>query len=82
MEKQTHPLSELFKQLGLPADSDSIDRFCAEHAPLDPEIKLAAAPFWTPAQASFLQEAFLLDADWVEVVDHLDARLRKPRPLN
>ena len=39
-------------------------------------VALADAPCWTPAQAAFLREEILEDADWAEVVDQLDARLR------
>ncbi|KAA3652121.1 MAG: DUF2789 domain-containing protein [Proteobacteria bacterium] len=77
METPIHPLSALFAQLGLPNDSASIDAFIARHAPLAGEVKLAEAPFWSPAQASFLREEIAEDADWAEVVDTLDARLRQ-----
>lgn len=77
METPIHPLSALFAQLGLPDDAASIDRFIARHAPLDGAIPLAAAPFWTPAQAAFLREEIAEDADWAEVVDTLNARLRQ-----
>lgn len=76
MEHPVHPLEELFKQLGLPAEAAAIDRFIAAHAPLAAEIALADAPFWTAAQAAFLREEILEDADWAEIVDHLNAALR------
>ncbi|MEZ5627834.1 DUF2789 domain-containing protein [Denitromonas sp.] len=77
METPVHPLSALFAQLGLPDDSASIDAFIARHAPLAGDVPLAAAPFWSPAQASFLREEIAEDADWAEVVDTLNARLRQ-----
>lgn len=76
MEPPVHNLSSLFKQLGLADDSASIDAFIRTHAPLPAERKLADASFWTPAQSAFLREEILEDADWAEVVDQLNVRLR------
>jgi len=76
MENQLHTMSNLFAQLGLPAGSSDIERFIAAHSPLDDAVALHAAPFWTPSQASFLCNALQTDADWAEVVDVLNARLR------
>lgn len=76
MEPTVHPLSALFAQLGLPDDPASIDAFIARHAPLAQGVALADAPFWSPAQACFLREELAEDADWAEVVDELNLRLR------
>ncbi len=76
MEHSFHPLSELFAQLGLASDAQSIEAFLAEHRPLRHDIPLPEAPFWSEAQRQFLREAIELDADWAEAVDHLDAMLR------
>ncbi|EDY85853.1 conserved hypothetical protein [gamma proteobacterium HTCC5015] len=76
MDTAIHTLSELFEQLGLASDSDSIDRFIAEHRPLDDNTPLADAPFWNRGQASFLREAIVDDANWAELVDQLNAQLR------
>ncbi len=76
MDSPTHSLPSLFKQLGLPSDSSDIDAFISSHSPLPAELKLADASFWTPAQASFLREEILEDADWAEVVDQLNVLLR------
>ena len=76
MDAVFHPLSDLFAQLGLPNSAEDIDAFIAAHAPLPSAVALVDAPFWTPSQASFLQESLQMDADWAEAVDHLDARLR------
>jgi len=51
MESPTHNLPSLFKQLGLPDDAESIDKFIATHSPLKPELHLADAFFWSPSQA-------------------------------
>lgn len=76
MDASNHRFTELFQQLGLPADAGSIQRFLASHRPLDAAIRLENAPFWTEAQSTLLREELLLDADWAEVVDQLNAALR------
>lgn len=75
MESPLHTLGNLFAQLGLPAEPSAIDGFIAGHSPLPESVPLAEAPFWTPAQAAFLREELLDDADWAEVIDDLNARL-------
>lgn len=75
MEEPLHSMSNLFAQLGLPADDAAIERFIATHSPLPPNMELSQAPFWTPAQAAFLRDEWREDADWVEVVDQLNVRL-------
>jgi hypothetical protein len=75
MEAPIHDLSELFKQLGLPNGAAAIRRFCGDHY-LPPKENLADAQFWSTAQSQFLREAWLQDADWVALIDQLDARLR------
>ena len=76
MDQTVHPFSELFAQLGLPADERAIRQFIAAHAPLRSDLDLADAPFWTASQAAFLKEEKLEDADWAEVVDQLNLALR------
>lgn len=76
MSQTFHPFSELFAQLGLPTDELGIRRFLAEHSPLPHDVPLPDAPFWTPAQATFLREGWLQDADWAEVIDQLNIALR------
>lgn len=75
MEKPQHSLSDLFSQLGLAATSMDIDDFVAGHSPLLNGIALADASFWTSAQAEFLKEKILDDADWAEIIDQLNERL-------
>ena len=65
--------------MGLPEDALSIDQFITSHSPLKADVLLADALFWTPAQAQFLREEILDDADWAEIVDQLNLLLRKPR---
>ena len=76
MEKFFHRFSELFAQLGLPSDENGIREFLTAHSPLDENIVLADAPFWSAQQASFLREQLLENADWAGVVDQLNAALR------
>lgn len=75
MESSIHSISNLFAQLGLPSDQTAIESFIKTHSPLATNILLSDAPFWTSAQASFLREEILNDADWAEVIDQLNARL-------
>ncbi|QDC43222.1 DUF2789 domain-containing protein [Methylophilus medardicus] len=75
MEASLHTLNHLFAQLGLPASDAEIDSFIHKHRHLAGYISLADAPYWTPAQATFLREEILKDADWAEVIDQLNARL-------
>ncbi len=75
---ETLPLlfKDLFAQLGLPNDDNSIRQFMEANSPLDPSTPLANAAFWTSSQASFLKEQILADADWSELVDQLNTALR------
>jgi hypothetical protein len=66
----------LFEQLGLDGSEAAIEQFISLHKPIPGNVPLHEADFWTPAQASMLREAVTEDADWAEVVDHLDAMLR------
>ena len=79
MEAPIHPFAALFKQLGLPDDALSIDQFITSHSPLQNEIKLVDAPFWTDAQRNFLKDSINEDADWAVPFDQLNEALRRPR---
>ncbi|MFH0256723.1 DUF2789 domain-containing protein [Vibrio rumoiensis] len=77
MEMHRHSLESLFEQLGLPSSADDINRFIHQHSSqLDHSQPIHRASFWTTSQSEFLKEAKKEDADWVEVVDQLDALLR------
>jgi len=76
MEAHVHQMSELFRQLGLPDDGPAIEQFIATHRPLDGATRLADASFWNAGQGQFLREEIADDADWAELVDTLDSRLR------
>jgi hypothetical protein len=71
-----HNLNILFAQLGLPTDGESICKFIEEHKPLPPNVEIADAPWWLPAQAEFLREEMREDADWAIVIDQLSELLR------
>lgn len=75
MDNGYHSLSQLFDQLGLDSDSNSIEQFISQHR-LQGDLALSKAKFWSPAQARFLRECYQQDADWVEVIDQLNQRLR------
>jgi hypothetical protein len=76
LDTSVHTLNTLFAQLGLPNSNEEIDAFIAKHRPLPQAMRLSDASFWTPAQAKFLRESILRDADWAEVVDQLNVLLR------
>lgn len=82
MDKFFHRFSELFSQLGLPSGLEDIKAFIARHSPLAADVRLEDAPFWTKAQAEFLRDEILEDADWAEIVDQLSNALRRAGPLD
>lgn len=75
MERPIHSMSNLFAQLGQPSDELAIAHFIETRRPLANGVLLHEAAFWTPAQACFLREAILDDADWAEVTDELNVEL-------
>lgn len=76
MQAQLHTMSNLFAQLGLPSEEAAVENFIAAHRPLENEIALYRAPFWSDAQRTFLKEEIIEDADWAAVIDELNGRLR------
>jgi hypothetical protein len=76
MDKPKPPFHELFAQLGLPCDAAGIAAFVKTHTPLAGDMALHDADFWTPAQAAFLREKWLEDADWAHRIDQLSEALR------
>lgn len=77
MTPMNHSFSELFAQLGLPDHPEEIRHFIWKHSPLDPDLRIDEAPFWTPAQAGLLREELAANADWAQLVDQLNAALRQ-----
>ena len=77
MDTTEHTLNTLFAQLGLPEDNASISEFIKNHSPLDEEVPLAEAQWWSESQKRFLQEALQSDSDWAMPVDELNTLLRE-----
>ncbi|MEY2682921.1 MAG: hypothetical protein RJA09_65 [Pseudomonadota bacterium] len=73
-------ISDLFAQLGLPDDAASIAHFVATHRAASACVRLPDAPYWTQAQAGFLRESLLQDADWCAPVDQLSQALQGATP--
>lgn len=69
-------MATLFDQLGLDSNDQAIEDFIEEHRPLAKQTKLHLAGFWSASQSAFLKQGIENDADWAEVIDHLDAMLR------
>jgi hypothetical protein len=76
MESPAHNITALFDQLGLNSADAAIDAFVVANKPIAKHIPLYSASCWSVSQAAFLKDAIEQDADWAEVVDHLDAMLR------
>ena len=72
----THTMNLLFKQLGLADGDEDVSRFIVRHRPIPRDLEIYEASFWTSSQAQFLKESLNADAEWSEIVDELDARLR------
>jgi hypothetical protein len=68
-------MADLFKQLGLPADPASIDRFIAQHRGVCSQHTLVAAPLWNDSQRQFLRDAIAQDAEWAIVAEKLTGLL-------
>lgn len=76
METPIHTINSLFEQLGLDGTDSGINEFIEKHGELKNDVELHEASFWTPSQAALLLEMKENDADWAELVDQLDSRLR------
>lgn len=75
MERSVRNMSSLFAQLGQASDAGAIARFIETHGPLAGDVQLHEAAFWSSAQAGFLREAILYDAEWAEIVEALNSEL-------
>lgn len=75
MDTPFHPLSDLFKQLGLPSRPAEIEAWILSHRPQAQGCALPEAPVWSPAQADFLRQAVADDADWALPAEALSERL-------
>ncbi|EPJ50201.1 MAG: hypothetical protein OFPI_20580 [Osedax symbiont Rs2] len=70
-----YKMSTLFAQLGLPSEPAEIEKFIAQNTVTENQ-RLHQAGFWSQEQSRFLVECIEEDADWAELVDHLDSLLR------
>lgn len=78
MDTGSHALPELFAQLGLETDPQSIEQFI-QHHDLPTGLSITKAPFWSDAQAAFLKESIAQDSDWAPAVDELATALNHPK---
>nr|WP_044556483.1 DUF2789 domain-containing protein [Shewanella piezotolerans] len=76
MDTTQGDLEHLFQQLGLQSDGISIEGFVKKHH-LPEGLLIQQADFWSESQRHFLAEALAEDAQWSDVIDHLDTLLRK-----
>jgi hypothetical protein len=76
METPIHSIVSLFDQLGLNSTEEGVNNFINKNGKLSGNIELHKADFWNTSQANFLKQALDEDADWVEIVNQLDAMLR------
>lgn len=76
METPIHSIVSLFDQLGLNSTEEGVNNFINKNGKLSDNIELHKADFWNTSQANFLKQALDEDADWVEIVNQLDAMLR------
>lgn len=76
MDTSVHNMNNLFAQLGLDDTRSGIYHFVKSHQIQD-DLTIDEAPFWNASQASFILDALQEDGDWSEIIDQLDAMLRK-----
>jgi hypothetical protein len=74
MDTSAHTMTCLFDQLGLDSSDAAIQSFVAAHQ-LPAETKITEATFWSDGQRQFLKESYKNDADWIPIVDDLNAQL-------
>ncbi|MFQ3235836.1 MAG: hypothetical protein ACI9C4_001399 [Paraglaciecola sp.] len=76
MEKYHTTMSDLFEQLGLASSDEGIVNFISQHKGLRQGVHIEEADFWTRQQADFIKTALLEDAEWTELIDQLNTRVR------
>ena len=76
MDTTPQDLSHLFEQLGIDNSEDNIDKFIADNQ-IPKNVLISQADFWNESQKSFLREAIEEDAQWSELIDHLDVLIRR-----
>ena len=68
-------MADLFTQLGIDSSEEGMDAFIEEHKGMNQSRHIEEAPFWNDSQAAFLKQAIDEDAQWVVVIDELNAQL-------
>lgn len=68
-------MHDLFTQLGLDASDEGIDKFIEDHKGMNKSRHIEEAPFWNASQCAFLKQAIDEDAEWVVIIDDLNAQL-------
>ncbi len=76
MDTSKHDMNGLFNQLGLDSTRSGIYHFVKSHN-IEADVTIDEAPFWSSSQASFIADSIAEDGDWSEIIDQLDAMLRK-----
>ena len=74
MDTTESNMTNLFLQLGLPAEKAEIAAFIRDHQ-LAEDVRVSEAPFWNDGQRQFLREQLVVDADWAIIVDELSEAL-------
>jgi hypothetical protein len=76
MEKYHKTMSDLFEQLGLASSDEGIVDFISQNKGLRQGLHIEDAELWSRQQADFIKNALLEDAEWVELIDQLNTRIR------
>lgn len=76
MDMSNHNMSGLFAQLGLDNTRSGIYHFVKANK-IQADVPIVEADFWSASQASFISDSLEQDGDWSEIIDQLDAMLRK-----
>lgn len=76
MDTREVRMTNLFLQLGLPADPEAIAHFIVTNQ-LPEQVPLLEAPLWNESQRQFLHEALENDGEWALVVDALSESLHE-----
>ncbi|MCV6611983.1 MAG: DUF2789 domain-containing protein [Amphritea sp.] len=69
-------MQDLFEQLGLDNDTQSIDEFIERNKIYGFDVHITDAPCWDGSQATFIRDSLYYDNQLAEAVDQLDIMLR------
>ncbi|WP_018982025.1 DUF2789 family protein [Salinimonas chungwhensis] len=68
-------MEDLFTQLGLDSSEEGMEAFIQKHKGMNNSRHIEEAPFWNESQVAFLKQAIDEDAQWVMLIDDLNAQL-------